>query len=87
MKIVSSNICAFGCEYLNIYHSTCLADEFVRVVGIGKGAGLLANKGLLNSFSSKINQPRIPRDITDQDVDEWEKLMERLEKHNRSATQ
>jgi len=65
------------------------ADEFVRVVGVGKGAGILANRGLLNSFSSRItrpsNQPR--HDITEQDIEEWNRLMDRLEKHNQSHSQ
>jgi len=84
------------CPNIGLYHysgelmfSLCDedADEFVRVVGIGKGAGILANRGLLNSFSSKIKNPAIhpPRVITEEDVKQWESIMERLERQNSRA--
>ena len=62
-------------------------DEFVRIVGIGKGAGILANRGLLANFASKMNRPTIPQNVTEEDVKEWQSLMERLEKYNKGQGQ
>jgi hypothetical protein len=60
-----------------------VADEYVRLIGIGHAAGLLANRGLLGNIRTQSAPRTAPRQpITDEDVEKWNDLMDRLERHN-----
>lgn len=58
-----------------------LADEFVRIVGVGTGAGILANRGLLASFmgGARVVNAQNSGGLNEEDKRAWEESLKRIE--------